>query len=72
MPVIIEIESTCINCDMCVLECPSDAIFMDQTHYQIAKDVCIQCSGFYDKPTCIDVCPIDAVKQIIVSDGCDN
>lgn len=64
MAVIITIDSSCINCDMCVPECPQDAIFIGQQHYQIDEDLCVQCEGFYDKPTCVDVCPIAAVKQI--------
>jgi ferredoxin len=56
------IDSGCINCDMCVPECPNDAILMGSKHYEIEQSLCTQCEGFYDQPTCISVCPIGAVS----------
>lgn len=62
MPALIEVS--CINCDMCVPECPNDAISMGPVHYQVAAELCTECEGFYDKPTCIAVCPIDCIELI--------
>ncbi|MFB9996918.1 YfhL family 4Fe-4S dicluster ferredoxin [Providencia rustigianii] len=52
------ITKRCINCDMCEPECPNDAIFMGQEIYEIDSDLCTECVGYYDKPTCQSVCPI--------------
>lgn len=63
------IDSSCINCDMCVPECPSDSIAfpVDEQgnkgkHYQINNDTCILCEDYYPTPNCIDVCPIGSVE----------
>ncbi|WP_333609116.1 YfhL family 4Fe-4S dicluster ferredoxin [Arsukibacterium sp.] len=62
MPVVI--EASCINCDMCVPECPNDAISMASQHYQVDPLLCTECIGYYDKPTCIAVCPIDCIELL--------
>ncbi|MFT5545587.1 YfhL family 4Fe-4S dicluster ferredoxin [Rheinheimera aquimaris] len=58
------IEASCINCDMCVPECPNDAISRGITHYEVNPALCTECIGFYDNPTCIAVCPIDCIELI--------
>jgi len=58
----LKILNSCINCDMCEPECPNGAIFMGETVYQIKPELCTECVGHYDKPTCVSVCPIDCVK----------
>ncbi|MGI5310418.1 4Fe-4S binding protein [Rheinheimera sp. WS51] len=55
---------SCINCDMCVPECPNEAISMGALHYQVTAELCTECEGFYDKPTCIVVCPIDCIALV--------
>lgn len=52
------ITKKCINCDMCEPECPNDAIYMGDEIYKIDADLCTECIGHYDKPTCKSVCPI--------------
>ncbi len=52
------ITETCINCDMCVLECPNEAISFGLEIYEINPSKCTECVGHYDKPTCQSVCPI--------------
>ncbi|EKT64586.1 YfhL family 4Fe-4S dicluster ferredoxin [Providencia burhodogranariea] len=52
------ITKKCINCDMCEPECPNDAIYMGNEIYEIDSDLCTECVGHYDKPTCKSVCPI--------------
>ena len=49
----------CINCDMCEPECPNEAISMGEEFYQINPNLCTECIGHYDKPTCQPVCPIN-------------
>lgn len=55
------IEDSCINCDMCEPECPNGAISYGEEIYEIEPDLCTECVGHYDKPTCISVCPIDCI-----------
>ncbi|KAA8716680.1 YfhL family 4Fe-4S dicluster ferredoxin [Morganella psychrotolerans] len=52
------ITERCINCDMCEPECPNEAISMGDSIYEINPDLCTECVGHYDKPTCQSVCPI--------------
>lgn len=64
----LKITTDCINCDICEPECPNDAISYDQKGqktYVINPDLCTECVGFYDEPTCDKVCPIDC----IIKDG---
>ncbi|MDV2858173.1 MULTISPECIES: YfhL family 4Fe-4S dicluster ferredoxin [Oceanimonas] len=55
------IKDNCINCDMCEPECPNGAIYYGPEIYEIDPDLCTECVGHYDKPTCISVCPIDCI-----------
>ena len=57
------ITNDCINCDMCLPECPNTAIFEGNKVYEIDSSRCTECVGFYDAPTCKEVCPIDCIKQ---------
>ena len=59
------IKDTCINCDMCDPECPNEAITFGAEIYEINPDLCTECVGFYEQPTCMDVCPI---KNCIIID----
>lgn len=58
------ITSDCINCDICVAECPNDAITMGTVIYQINPETCTECEGYYDQPQCIPVCPVDSIIQL--------
>lgn len=55
------ITSECINCDMCLPECPNTAIFEGKQIYEIDANRCTECVGFYPEPTCIAVCPINCI-----------
>ncbi len=46
---------------MCEPECPNEAITFGEEIYEIDPDLCTECVGHYDKPTCISVCPIDCI-----------
>ncbi|ATF08995.1 YfhL family 4Fe-4S dicluster ferredoxin [Candidatus Enterovibrio altilux] len=52
------ITDKCINCDMCDLECPNEAIVFGAEIYEINPDKCTECVGHYEQPTCQSVCPI--------------
>lgn len=56
------ITDACINCDMCLPECPNQAISEGSLIYVIDPERCTECVGFYTQPTCVAVCPIDCVK----------
>lgn len=47
---------------MCEPECPNQAISYGEVIYEIDPDLCTECVGHYDKPTCIAVCPIDCIE----------
>ncbi|MGF1739479.1 YfhL family 4Fe-4S dicluster ferredoxin [Vibrio profundum] len=55
----LSITSKCTNCDMCEPECPNNAISMGASVYEIDPDLCTECKGHYDIPTCQSVCPIN-------------
>lgn len=55
----LKILDVCTNCDMCEPECPNEAISMGEEIYEINPDLCTECVGHYEKPTCQSVCPIN-------------
>lgn len=57
----LKILDSCINCDMCDPECPNEAISLGEEIYEINPDLCTECVGHYDNPTCVSVCPIDCI-----------
>lgn len=56
------ITDACINCDMCLPECPNQAITEGAKVYKIDPLRCTECIGFYEAPTCLAVCPIDCIR----------
>jgi ferredoxin len=55
------INDECINCDVCEPECPNSAITQGDEIYEINPDLCTECVGHFDEPTCIEVCPVDCI-----------
>ena len=55
------ISDECIACDACHEECPNEAIEEGDPIYCIDPDRCTECVGSYDEPSCIAVCPVDAI-----------
>lgn len=63
MPLVI--ESGCINCELCVPECPNGSISLAETgYYAIDATACTECEGYYDQPNCIEVCPLGVVVKL--------
>ncbi|MDF3124757.1 YfhL family 4Fe-4S dicluster ferredoxin [Rheinheimera sp. 1928-s] len=60
------IEADCINCDLCAPECPNMAIYRGEQQYQVDAELCTECVGFYHKPACIEVCPLDCIEFVSV------
>ncbi len=57
------ITAECINCDVCEPECPNEAIFEGENHYEIDPDRCTECVGHFDEPQCVAVCPVDCIPK---------
>ena len=57
------ITQDCINCDVCVPECPNEAIFLGPEIYIIDPNKCTECVGHYGEPQCKIVCPVNCIIQ---------
>jgi len=51
------INDDCINCGVCVPECPTDCIKEGDGKYVVVAADCISCG------VCANVCPVDACKE---------
>jgi len=57
------ITDECINCDLCPVECPNEAITMGAEIFEINADKCTECVGHYDEPSCVQVCPVECIEK---------
>lgn len=55
------ITDECINCDVCVPECPNEAIAPGNEIYVISPERCTECVGHFNRPQCVEVCPVDCI-----------
>lgn len=55
------ITDECINCDVCELECPNQAISQGKIIYEINPNRCTECVGHFDEPQCVAVCPVACI-----------
>ncbi|HEV2613488.1 MAG TPA: YfhL family 4Fe-4S dicluster ferredoxin [Gammaproteobacteria bacterium] len=55
------ITDECINCDVCEPVCPNNAISQGEFIYEIDPHKCTECVGHYDRPQCVDVCPVACI-----------
>lgn len=53
------ITEECINCGVCVPECPNEAISEGVEIFQIDPVLCTECVGFHEIEQCAVVCPVD-------------
>ena len=51
------INDDCINCGVCVGECPTECISEGDGKYVIAKDACVSCGA------CAGACPVGAPNE---------
>lgn len=58
----LKISADCVNCDICEPECPNQAIYLGQDHYEINAHRCTECVGHFDVPQCQVVCPVDCIQ----------
>lgn len=52
-----KISDACVNCGMCVSECPTGAISQGDDKHVIDPDTCIDCGQ------CVSVCPNNAISE---------
>ena len=52
------IAETCINCGNCEPACPNQAIAAGDNIYVISHERCTECVGAFEKPQCVEACPI--------------
>ncbi len=57
------INDECTSCDVCVAECPNDAIAEGDMIYVIDSARCTECVGAFDEPQCQLVCPVDCIEK---------
>lgn len=57
----LRITDACINCDVCEPECPNGAISQGEEIYVIDPDRCTECVGHFDRPQCVEVCPVECI-----------
>jgi DNA-binding transcriptional regulator YiaG/Pyruvate/2-oxoacid:ferredoxin oxidoreductase delta subunit len=48
---------TCVGCDQCVTNCPTEAISQVNGQYSIDSELCNNCEGFSPEPLCVVRCP---------------
>ena len=57
----LKITDQCINCDVCEPECPNGASSMGEEIYVIDPRKCTECVGHFERPQCVEVCPVDCI-----------
>jgi ferredoxin len=58
-----QIGEECINCAACEPECPNEAISRSEAVdlFVVSAERCTECVGAYERPRCVEVCPVDCV-----------
>lgn len=51
------ISDECLSCGACEAECPVNAIFEGDSHYEINPELCVECGS------CAATCPVGAPQQ---------
>lgn len=55
------ITAECINCDVCVPECPNEAISQGDDIFVVDAARCTECVGHFEEAQCVQVCPVDCI-----------
>ena len=55
------ITAECISCDVCVPECPNEAIAQGDDIYVVDAARCTECVGHFDEEQCVQICPVDCI-----------
>jgi len=56
MAINLEVNTRCINCDLCRVICPENSITFHNDQYLIDNWSCSLCN------LCVELCPTDAIK----------
>jgi ferredoxin len=56
-------QDRCIQCGVCLEECPNQGIADIGGEYRIDSGMCTECFGFYKTPHCADMCPVEAIES---------
>lgn len=59
----LKITAECVNCDVCEPACPNQAIHEGADFYVIDPACCTECIGHFDRPQCVQVCPVDCIPR---------
>lgn len=54
-----KIVDECINCGVCLPECPNEAISMGDLFHEIDPNLCDECEKDGGVFACMEVCPVD-------------
>ncbi|MEB3356491.1 MAG: 4Fe-4S binding protein [Synechococcales bacterium] len=54
------ITNRCLQCDICVPQCPTGAIQVQGNEYWIDPTQCNECEGYAPEPQCVLSCPVDS------------
>ena len=55
------ITDDCINCDVCLPECPNTAIYEGELIFEIDPSRGTESVGLFDEPQCQEVCPVSCI-----------
>ncbi|MEI7824783.1 MAG: 4Fe-4S binding protein [Chlorobiaceae bacterium] len=55
------ITEECTYCGACEPECPVSAITAGEMIYIIDEASCIDCIGWHNEASCVEVCPVDSI-----------
>ncbi len=55
-------QDRCIQCGVCLEECPNNGISEVDGEYRIDSGLCTECFGFYKTSHCVDICPVEAIE----------
>ncbi|MCF8058030.1 MAG: 4Fe-4S binding protein [Bacteriovoracaceae bacterium] len=58
MKIALEVNTRCINCDVCRVICPEDSVTLFNGQYLIDNWSCTLCG------LCVELCPTDAIKVL--------
>lgn len=62
-------QERCIQCGICLDECPNQGIAEINGEYSIDSGLCTECFGFYSTPRCSEVCPVEAIETDVEQDA---
>lgn len=61
-----EIRERCDGCGLCVAVCPNGAIVLGGVPaFRILAALCTECLGYAQEPSCVEVCPREAIVPLL-------